>query len=121
MRYYYFFDQGRGPRRVNAWKKNLNVDLISIGGHCLSMPKMKLHPDNFILRHYVALSREYLIAKYTGLIYNQEEIDKKGWHRKRAAFSANKMILPSRKELRVFNSDSGFDKSKPWAAHTFLG
>ena len=121
MRYYYFFEPS--PLwHINAWKNTGRaVDIISYGGHRANFKGRKIYPENFILRHYIVLSRAHAIAKYgSERIYSQEEIKKRKWHGARATFSADKLVLPFKNELKTL-STNGWDRSQPWAKHTFLG
>ncbi len=119
MRYYYFF-RPADRHRVNAWKKQpQGVDLASSGGHEVMFSGRRLYPRNFVLRHYVALSRKHLISKYSSRSYSKEEVEVLGWHRGRAYFSASSVFLPSAQCLKRLGAH-GFDRSEPWRSHPFL-
>lgn len=113
MRFYFFFEPHRF-RRVNAWK-NIGqvVDLVSSGGHSANFSNRKIYPDNFILRHYIVLSRAHAIAKYgRERIYSKDEIKKRGWHYARANFNIESMCFPSPDELHQVR-DGYWNKSNP--------
>jgi glycosyltransferase involved in cell wall biosynthesis len=121
MRYYYYFDPGT-HRRVNAWKNTGQpVDLVSSGGHRVQFPGICVYPENFIMCHYIGLSREHLIQKYATRKYAENEMQERGWHRKRAAFVPEKLCLPSRKQLKKRQPEEVWDRSDPWTRHEFLG
>ncbi len=93
MQYYYFFEP-KPLHRLNAWKSgDFKVDLHSSGGHRVEFEELKIFPFPFILRHYIGLSKKHLIDKYVSRPYSPEEVDKLGWHRKRASFSPEKLVL----------------------------
>jgi glycosyltransferase involved in cell wall biosynthesis len=121
MRYYYFFEPGQ-LRRVNAWKNvGQPVDLIASAGHAVRFEGRKVFPVNFVLRHYIALSREHAIRKYgKERIYSVSEIKERGWHALRAGFMPSRLQLPARGQLKCVD-DRVWDKSEPWKAHTFFG
>ena len=119
MRYYYFY-RPADCHRVNAWKKQpQRVDLHSSGGHEVLFSGRRVYPRNFILRHYIALSRNHLIRKYGSRSYSKEEVEVLGWHRGRAYFSASGISLPSAECLKRLGA-RGFDTSQPWHYHPFL-
>ncbi len=122
MKYYYFFNPGFF-RRVNAWKNiGQKVDLVSSGGHRVEFRGIKIYPQNFILRHYIALSRGHIISKYgTERIYSQEEVEKRGWHGQRAGFNAALLQLPDKRQLKMLANNNAWDRSVPWKKHTFWG
>lgn len=120
MKYYYFFEP-RPLRQIKAFKKmNNSVDIASSGGHRINFEGIKVYPDNFILRHYIVLSKEHAINKYCNQrIYSSDEVTKKGWHGIRATFSPDKLCFPNKNLLK--NIDNGiWDKSDKWIRHTFL-
>ena len=120
MRYYYFFEPGP-LRRVNAWKNTGQaVDLVSSGGHSANFDGRKIYPDNFILRHYIVLSRAQAIAKYgSERIYSREEVEQRGWHRARANANIEAIRFPSPGELH-HAGDGRWNKSRPWKQHPFF-
>lgn len=121
MRYYYHF-LPKPLHRVNAWKNTgTAVDLVPFGGHRAEFEGRRIFPENFILRHYIGLSKEQLIQKYTGRTYSREEVEKRRWHGKRAFFKAEDLILPSRSELKKVSADGLWDTSDTWAKHKFFG
>ncbi|MDH3693603.1 MAG: hypothetical protein OER96_03400, partial [Gammaproteobacteria bacterium] len=119
MRYYYFYEPAK-QHRVNAWK-NLGqiVDLKASGGHSVSFDGRSVAPVNFVLRHYVLLSREHAIRKYGKRKYSKAEIDL-GLHQRRAAFDSANFCLPNRTELKCIDFDGEWDCSEPWVSHPFL-
>lgn len=121
MKYYYFLSKNK-PNRINAWKNNhIKIDLTTSGGHALNFPEKKLYPVNFLMRHYIALSREHMIKKYKNeRIYSQTEIEQRGWHRLRASFAHKEPHFPTADEMKC--TDFGFpDRSDPWERHKVFG
>jgi glycosyltransferase involved in cell wall biosynthesis len=114
MRYYYFFEPVP-LRQIKAWKyAGQKVDLVSSGGHSANFENRKIYPNNFILRHYIALSRAHAIAKYgSERIYSREEVEERGWHRARANANIEAMHFPSPDELYQIE-DGHWNKSRPW-------
>jgi len=120
MEHYYFFDP-RPLRKMNAWKKtSADIHLADTGGHKLDFIGMKVYPINFILRHYIFLSRKHAIQKYGARKYSREEMDNLGWHRARALFDALKFEFPSREQMKKLTRDRDFDRSAPFITHPFL-
>jgi glycosyltransferase involved in cell wall biosynthesis len=120
MRYYYFFAP-TPRRRITAWKKTgAPISLAASAGHRVAFAGRRLYPEPFILRHYVALSREHLVAKYSGRRYSGEEIATLGWHRSRAAFAAERLSLPPRSMLHRLEEGEGWVRSAPRRQHLFL-
>lgn len=121
MRFYYFF-QPKQLRLVRAWKKiGSSVILAASGGHSAEFPDRKIYPVNFVLRHYIVLSRAHAIAKYKyERIYSSREVDERGWHGARARFDPSRLRLPARNVLKCLD-DGPWDTSQPWKQHTFLG
>ncbi len=117
MKYYYFF-QPRPYHRTNTWKKTNPVDLADSGGHTISFEGRKVFDQNFILRHYLALSKNHLISKYTGRVHSPEEL-KLGWHKKRAAFDPESFKFPDKKNLHEYKEDGAWDISSPRTSHFF--
>ncbi|WP_321277442.1 glycosyltransferase [Thiomicrorhabdus indica] len=117
----YFFEPSF-PHRVNAWKKqDYPVDLYTYGGHQLNWQKMKLAPENLILRHYPYLSWQHLVHKYTQQrVYSEQEVQEKGWHGKRAGFDINAAKQVAQEYLIEPDND-GWLTNKKLTAHPFLG
>jgi len=121
MQYYYYFLPS-ATHRVNAWKNmGQPVDLVSSGGHQARFEGQNICPDNLVLRHYIGLSRDHLIRKYTGRIYSQKEVTERKWHGKRASFKAGDLRLPSREMMKKMRQNGKWDRSEPLTQHYFLG
>ncbi len=120
MKYYYFFEPAP-IRHIKAFKKtDSKIEIASSGGHRIKFDDLNLFPVSFILRHYIALSSNHAIVKYTKeRIYSTDEI-KRGWHGTRATFSPDKLCLPEINQLKKVNKNT-WDKTDPWKKHTFLG
>jgi glycosyltransferase involved in cell wall biosynthesis len=119
MKYYYFFEP-YPLRRVNAWKKNSSpVNLVDSGGHSVNFLGRKIFPENFILRHYIALSLRHLDSKYSQRVHPEEEV-KRGWHGWRAKFSEYYLNLPTIQNLKFYSGDSKWDKTDIKTEHQFI-
>lgn len=118
MNYYYFFEPWP-LREIKAWKKNPTIDLHTSGGHSVDFEKRIVYPYPFIMRHYIVLSREHAIRKYTERIFNPKEVAM-GWHRNRVNFNPEKLRFPQREKLKFLQAPF-WDTSCPWKVHTFLG
>jgi hypothetical protein len=121
MRYYYFFEP-RPLRQIKAWKNaETPVDLANSGGHSPKFAGRKIFPVNFIMRHYITLSREHAIRKYSiERIYSEFEVKQRGWHGPRAFFDPSQLKFPDRDQLKCLEK-GGWDRSEPWKHHTFFG
>jgi hypothetical protein len=116
LNYYYF---APAPQRLmRAWRRTAELSNWASGGHRLKGSAVRLAPDSFILRHYIALSSEHAIRKYVGRRFSEADL-KKGWHRKRLNLSPDDLALPSPASLkRLPQSDSKqFDRSDPKMTH----
>ena len=119
MRYYYFFEPVP-LRQLKGWKKGVKLDLAASGGHRMSRDDLNIAPDRFVMRHYIALSRQYAVDKYTKeRIYSPKEVNELGWHGRRATCCAHDLVFPDRQQLK--NIDFPWDYSDPCKEHAFLG
>lgn len=118
MKYYYFFKPAKLPQ-VKAWKKTIPINLAEKAGHQVKFANRKIFPINFILRHYIFLSKNHGISKYCNRVFSPEEL-KRGWHGKRAEINPNTFKLPSKKEMKVYQGDRRWDRSEPCKKHKFL-
>lgn len=121
MRHYYFFAP-KPLRRINAWKNSgQEIDLISSGGHAVNFPGISIFPENFILRHYLALSVDHACQKYgTARKYSRTELQR-GWHLGRAKFHENRLQFPNIDKMKIAGSEIDLDTSDPWKRHTIFG
>lgn len=121
MQYYYFFEP-HPLRQIKAWKKlpGVAARLTDSGGHEAEFPGRRLFPMPFILRHYIALSKAHVIAKYAGRVYSKAGAER-GWHGARRTFSPEELHLPARDRLKRRGTPGVWDKSDPWHDHEFLG
>ncbi len=119
MKYYYYFRPNM-LHRVNIWKKiDVNVDLASSGGHSVMFEPRYIYPKNFILRHYIVLSKGHAMEKYGKRNFAPEELAK-GMHINRARFSPEKIKFPDREDLKRVSGNGEWDLSDPWTRHFFL-
>ena len=118
MKTYYFYE----PRKQNlnrAWKKNNFINLVSSGGHNIILPEKKVYPINFILRHYISLSYDYIVNKYVSEkrqhVLNERLL---GWGNDRYGYTKEDFNLDKKiKELKVYNFDKKFDRINPRHYH----
>ncbi len=119
MKYYYYF-KPETLHRVNIWKNTgVDVDLASSGGHSTMFEDRRIYPQNFILRHYIFLSKRHAVNKYGKRTYDPGELAK-GMHVKRARFNPERMTFPRKEELKKLSEAGGWDRSDPWARHSFF-
>ncbi len=117
MKYYYFF-QPVPNREIKAWKKTKPINLADSGGHSVAFANRRIFHQNFVLRHYLTLSKKHLVAKYVGRIFSPEEL-RDGWHRKRAKLTPEDIRFPDECELCRYNDDRIWDVTSPWERHFF--
>ena len=116
MRWYYPY-LPRYPDRLNAWKRQARpVDLATSGGHRVDFEGLRMHPQPFLMRHYLYLSVEHAIRKYVQRTYDPQELEA-GWHRLRAALREEDVQLLPQADLRTYVSDAILDVSAPWTQH----
>lgn len=116
MLHYYFFEP-HPFRLMRAWKKDCGYKLIAGGHNIESNDKTKFSPDTFILRHYIALSLDHAIGKYSSRTYSKIDISK-GWHKKRLEFPS-KLSLPDENNLKKIScwDNKEWDLSEPLNKH----
>ena len=114
---YYFF--APAPLRLlRAWKAHRGIDLVTSGGHQLTRPNRKIHPEAFPLRHYIGLSRRELLEKYRSRIYAEDEVAR-GWHHNRIGVGLSPCPFPAPEELIEYRNDRHWDTSRPVREHFF--
>ncbi len=121
FRTYYFF-RPRLFHHVKAWKKQgLDLDLVSSGGHDVQFPERRIYPENLILRHYIFLSEEHCIRKYSQeRVYSEREVVERGWHGWRSTFESTRLRIPQASELKVLGKAGQWDRSDPKRHHLFI-
>lgn len=119
MKYYYYF-RPNVLHRVNIWKNTGgNADLASSGGHSVKFENRQIYPHNFILRHYILLSKRHAMEKYGKRNYDPEELAR-GLNVKRAGFNPKNIKFPNKKDLKRVSDNGEWDLSDPWTGHFFL-
>jgi glycosyltransferase involved in cell wall biosynthesis len=118
LRSYYPFCPG-APHRVRALKKREGpMEIAWSGGHRVRFAtEPRLFPEQFRTRHYLYLSRDHAIRKYSLRPYEKEEVATLGWHGWRARLRPEQIELPSASELRHTVTDDDLDASQPWTRH----
>lgn len=115
---YYFFEPNR-PRLVRAWRREIDASNAGSGGHLLEASgRLKIFSEDFILRHYIALSYDHSVSKYVGRRFNEDEM-KRGWHFNRVNISNADLILRPSGYLKTLHrwDDRRFDLSNPAPKH----
>ncbi len=125
MRDYYYYEPESPDRfRINAWKKQARVDLVTHAGHQVLFPGRRVCPQAFILRHYMFLSRAHAAAKYGNRRFAEAE-RARDWHSDRVSASAP-LSWPERSDLTRLDAtgastlDAIFDTSRPWRRHFWV-
>lgn len=117
---WYYFHEPAPLHHVKAWRRAADLDLVSDAGHHVRFAGIRIFPQKFVLRHYIALSVAHVIRKYAGRVYDTEEFDRRGWHGARLSFAPEQLTLPDRATLKQFDGH-GWDRSDPRKGHSFLG
>ncbi len=119
MHDYYFFEP-HPERLIRAWRRTADIDLAGSAGHAAQCSNRRIYPENFVLRHYIALSMEHLRKKYLrDRVYSPAEVAK-GWHSLRSQFTAEKIRTPLTEELFDVRTDQGWVRSHPQKRHLFV-
>lgn len=119
MKRYYFFEP-RPQRLLRGWRHTRDVALTESAGHEVRFPERRVYPRNFVLRHYIALSRRHLVDKYTRQRrYSPEELAR-GWHASRSRLTPETIRWPNDEDLSCIETDGGWDRSNPRRRHLFL-
>ena len=108
LRHYYFF-QPYHPRMMRAFQAGLSN--VQGAGHMVE--GAVLHPEDAILRHYIALSRAGFLQKYQSRSYDPAELSV-GWHVRREAIKQLSVKFPAADRLKYLSVDNNFDLSEPW-------
>jgi len=121
MRYYYYFQKAKKKRHIKAWRKqSCGINLPRWGGHRISFEGIKIFPENFMMRHYIVLSRRHAIEKYCNRVFSLKEIREKGWHLNRVSVIPEEIKMPPKEMLKEYHHDGVWDRSEPWKEHYFL-
>lgn len=119
MKHYYYF-RPDVLRLVRIWKDTgVQVDLAPSGGHSATFVNRRIYPQNFILRHYILLSKAHAMEKYGKRHYDPRELAK-GMNVKRASFNPENIKFPDKKRLKRVSENGEWDRSDPWTRHFFL-
>ena len=118
MRWYHPHEE-TFPHSLRAWKRqDAPIELSWSGGHRVRFPGLRMYPPAFRYRHYLFLSVEHAIRKYVQRRFDPAEIAE-GWHTWRTRIRPETIQLPSRAELRYYESDDRLDYSFP-RKHYFI-
>jgi glycosyltransferase involved in cell wall biosynthesis len=122
MRWYYHYEPASPDRlRINAWKRQDHVDLVSSGGHHVRFADQRVFPRPFVMRHYPVLSAAHACEKYGRRVFAPDELAR-AWHSDRVRFRGDGGSLrwPSRAHLHEVGPFEAPDPSRPWDRHPFL-
>jgi len=95
--------------QIKTWKKSLDLDVKSSGGHKAVVPKPKLFPLKILNRHYPLRSVEQAKKKIfkDRLPRFEKEQNERGWH---THYNNGEVdLLSDKKELHLWEDDT-FDK-----------
>lgn len=114
--YYYFAPQKH--RLMRAWNRLQDFRNLASGGHRLNGKNINIAPESFILRHYIVLSYEHAVEKYTRRVFSECDLAK-GWHGNRLNLTAKKLKLPDRNKLKRLDrwDNYNLDNSDPKDSH----
>jgi glycosyltransferase involved in cell wall biosynthesis len=118
MRWYYPFLPAP-LHRVNAWKAGIrDIDLAANGGHRVVFPEIRIFPESLWMRHYLYISHEHFLYKYSNRRHHQADIDR-GWHGWREKADDSRFYCPSERLLREFYPETPWlmDASEPLIKH----
>jgi hypothetical protein len=90
---------------MRAFKKEVKRGLVQTGGHHIIDDKKKIYTKNFILHHYICLSRWHAYTKYSNKLFSKIDL-KKGWHNNRQNIHWKNLLFPSKKNLYYFNGNN---------------
>ncbi|HSM69940.1 MAG TPA: glycosyltransferase family 2 protein [Anaerolineales bacterium] len=115
--HYYYFAPAR-HRLMRAWRNSVEFTNVASGGHRVHGGHVKLCPENFVLRHYIALSYEHAVRKYVGRAFSQVDLSK-NWHGNRRDLTTEQLRFPTTDRLKKLGTwDSvDFDRSEPFTRH----
>ena len=116
LNYYYFSPHKR--RLMRAWKRESDFSNTASGGHKLMGAEMKLAPESFILRHYIAISQQHIEKKYLNRTFSDMDLNR-GWHGNRQNLNAELLKFPETHDLKKLShwDDVDFDRSDPKQKH----
>lgn len=97
MRRYYHFRPF--PDRLHrAWKRTADLDNTHSLGHKVKGREVKIAPQDHVLRHYIALSQDQVLAKYQHRVFDAAELEK-GFHWNRVGLTPEALKLPKASPL----------------------
>lgn len=116
LRYYFF--EPRPQRLMRAWSRKSGLGHGEGDGHQVHGANVKVFPENFLLRHYIALSPAHAARKYLGRSFADEDLAK-GWHGNRQDIALESLRLDDSRQLKCLDRSESrrFDKSEPLARH----
>jgi glycosyltransferase involved in cell wall biosynthesis len=118
LSYYPFLPRPR--HRVNAWKRQpCRVRIADSGGHDVNFPSINISPLDFPMKHYLFLSIDHAIRKYSLRNFDADEVERE-WHGGRPYLRPADMVLSSRLDLREYVDDYHLDASVPRTTHVLF-
>lgn len=117
MRSYYPF-QPRQYHRVNAWKKQPAINLITGAGHRVRFDGINIYPEPQVMRHYICLGKKHAIEKYCKRKYSPLEVTNKHWYGSRPFIEADRIVFPPASSMRFWpDVKSQLDPTMPRTTH----
>lgn len=116
MRSYYHFAP-KPNRLMRVFRAGLPVDNVASAGHALPLDRIRLYDGNFVMRHYIALSRRQAELKFLTRRFAQKNIAR-GWHFNRINLVASQFAAPPPAMLqRLERPEDVPDASRPLSIH----
>ncbi len=89
---YYFF-QPHENRLNRAYRRDSNLENLTMAGHKLKGENISIFPTNQTLRHYIVLNERHAREKYIRRIHDPMDIQK-GWHKNRLNLTEDRLSIP---------------------------
>ena len=74
----------------------------------------RIFPTRFVMRHYIALSKEQAVRKYCSRAYPADEVEIRQWHGTRVNLNPDALRFPERARMKEVSADGSWDTSDPW-------
>jgi glycosyltransferase involved in cell wall biosynthesis len=108
------------PALLRAWKHKTGLDNRALAGHLLTGSDLRVFPQDFIMRHYIFLSREHAHQKYLNRRFASSEITL-GWHIDKIAANSENLTFPADGDPRLHVQRAGshhdFNTEHPFELH----
>jgi glycosyltransferase involved in cell wall biosynthesis len=115
---YYLFEPRKNHRNL-AWRRRPGLDSLLTAGHTLPEDRVRMSPNNGVLRHYVVLSEDHARRKYLERKFDPREVAR-GWHGNRLTISEESLAFP-RASTWLFElsepASKAFRRERPVSRH----